>query len=109
MTDPKERHPVDSGLLYTGANSASFAVRTNPVKEKKEDNKRKHQELKPAGQIVIDEINKELTDLMFGPYPNEDSMTDEEFRVERRARRLTVEKITVIKTRLTNILRKNKL
>jgi len=106
-----ERVGRDDSLLYSGATSASFARPKvqELVQAKREEAKKKRQVLKPAGEILVAEINKELNDLMFGPYVDEDKMTDDEFRVERRARRLTVEKINAIKGRLTNILRDNKL
>jgi hypothetical protein len=110
MTDPKEHVGRDDSILYSGASSASFAKPlTEEAIAKKEEAYKKHKELKPAGEIVVSEIDRELTLLKFGVYPDEDKMTDELFRVERRARRLAHERLTTFKTHLLNVLRENKL
>ena len=101
----------DDSSLYSGASSASFSSTKEQqvVKAKREETRAKRQELKPSGQIVVDEIKKELDELIFAPYLGEDLMTDEQFRIERRARRLSVERIEAFRNRIINILRDNKL
>jgi hypothetical protein len=103
----------NDGGLYTGATSQSFrSERAQTVAEKRlEQVKAKREQrntMSPAAEIVKAEFAKELKQLIYGPYDNEDQMSDEQFRVERRARRLTVESVQSIQTRLMNVMRESK-
>lgn len=94
----------DSGL-YSGITSTTQTRLGERNQERKEVKQAVRQKLLPAGEIVQAEFKKELDKLMYAPYPNEDTMTDVHFRVERRARRLAVESILAIQGRLNNLLR----
>lgn len=99
--------PRDDSILYTGTSSRSFAQ----VKEQKQRTQRREQnnekriKLSPVGQILQEEFKKEVHLLIYSPYENEDQMSDEQFRTERRARRIAVEALTKINNRLNTALR----
>jgi len=88
-------------LLYTAASSASFPKK----KAVAEEEKQKREQLLPAGEIVRDTIQKQVTKLMYGPYVDEEKMSDVQFRVERRARKLAVASLIEVQIELSNILR----
>lgn len=100
----------DDSILVTGMTSQSFAspkVRELNGKRrlKRDEVREKKTRLQPAGELVISQLDQEINRIIYEPYPGEDNMTDTEFRAERRARRLTVERLTAVKVRLGNILR----
>ncbi len=100
----------NDSTLYTGANSSSFrSERANAVATKRSEQllakQSQSRKLAPAAELIKTEFAKELKLLMYGPYDNEDNMSDEQFRAERRARRLTVESLLSIQTRVLNMVR----
>lgn len=96
----------DSGL-YTGASSASFGTtHEDPTRKAiREQKKEIRGQFKPAAEIVFAEIQKEIHELIHGTYEGEDTMSDEQFRTERRARRVAVERLTALNNRFSNLLR----
>jgi ribosomal protein S4 len=97
----------NDSLLYTGASLAS--TRTREVQDKrKEATKAKEDKrtiLRPYETILREQINKEIHDLIYAPYVNEEQMTDEQFRIERRSRKLAVTSLIAVQSRLDNIMR----
>jgi len=104
----------NDAVLYTGVTSASFAsVKDRELKAKKKELKEekieKRIKLSPVSELVTAEIQKEIEKLRNIDYLNIESMiTDEHFRSEMMARKKTIEKLTDVQTRLTNILREVK-
>lgn len=93
-------------LLNTGQTSASFAPKVDPTREKRrEELKERRVKLTPAGEIVNEEVQKQIDMLLTGTYQDEDKMTDAQFRAERRGRRLAVERLRSFQMRLNMILR----
>ncbi len=101
----------DDSVLYTGASSASFGVTkqqqalADKRKEQREKKAEKRIALSPAADVIKAEIQKEITALIYGPYVDEDSMSDEQFRTERRARKLAVASLLSIQNRLNATMR----
>lgn len=96
----------DEGDLYSGLSSRS---RVRAVKAEKREVKAENRlKLLPAGEIVTAQFAKEVKALMYGPYTNEEAMTDAQFRAERRGRRLAVASLLAIQRRLEIILREPK-
>lgn len=95
----------DDSSLYTGVSSQSVAKQRT---EKAEEKAEKRIKLTPAGDIVAAEFKKEIDALIYGPYKDEDAMSDEQFRAERKGRRLAVASLVGIQNRLKNLLREPK-
>jgi len=90
--------------------SASFASRkTQELNKAREDQRQEKREkrlkLTPAGDIVAAQFKKEVDLLIYSPYPDEDKMSDEQFRTERRARRLAVASLLAIQNRINILLK----
>lgn len=94
----------NDNLLATGVTSASIA-REQQRTEKRQQRTEQRNKLLPAGEVVNEELQKQIDLLIYGVYPNEDALTDEQFRIERRARRIAVTKLKEIQVRLNRMLR----
>lgn len=103
----------DDGGLYSGASSASFGIteaqeaRAQANKKRLEQKEAKRGVLKPAAELIQVEFQKEITKLIYGPYPDEDTMSDAQFRTERKARKLAVASLLAIQARMNNVLRES--
>lgn len=95
----------DDSALYTGISSATYTKSVKAKAEKRETKQELRRQLMPVGQLVQSELQKEIDKLIYGPYDDEDNMNDLKFRVERRARRLAVERLLSVQVRLANIMR----
>jgi hypothetical protein len=97
--------------LYSGISSASFEttkqqeLRAERAKARVEAKRGNQTAIAPAAELIKTELQKEVTTLIYGPYTDEDNMSDEQFRTERRARKLAVASLLAIQTRLNNLLR----
>jgi len=97
----------DDGSLYSGITSVTQNRQEKRAKERKDAKQDKRLQLAPFAEIVAAELQKEVKKLMYGPYIDEEKMSDEQFRTERRARRLAVESIFSVQSRLNNLLRQD--
>lgn len=99
----------DDSILNTGATSASFAPREQKLRtDKREEQHEKRLKLLPAGELINAEFEKQINTLLYSPFPDEDKMTDAQFRVERKGRRLAIKSLLMIQNRLAIILREPK-
>lgn len=114
----------DQSHLYTGITSAAPSVNKSKAAaaarqdriDKKQDDRHKL-----AGEvdttILAKEFKKEIDLLLYAPYEfrdksgvvikTEDTMTDQEFRQERRARRAAIQSLLAIQRRIMNVVRHN--
>lgn len=107
----------DQSHLYTGVTSVGAAssrtrksaakARNERIKQKQEARHRLTREVELPRLMM--EFKKEIDRLLYMPYvvggKKEEELTDEQFRVERRARRIAIERLMAIQIRLTNVMR----
>lgn len=96
----------NDSFLNTGMSSASFAKTKEKMTEKQETRNAKRILLEPAGEILMAQFKNEIHQIINSPYEDEEKMSDEQFRAERRARRLTVQSLLTIQRRVAIIMRK---
>ena len=102
------------GLPYTGTSSTSFGShRAEQVERKQEVAKDERADtrakLLPAGDIISQEIQKEIDEITNINFLNiEQMLTDEHFKAELMARKKTIERLEAVKSRIANLLRDNK-
>jgi len=95
-------------ILNTGATSASFgSVKAQKVREQLTEQKvERRNALRPSGEIVLGEIQKEIDEVRNIDYLNIEAMlTDEHVRSELMARKKYVEALVRLKNRFDNLLR----
>lgn len=100
----------DDSLLYTGTSSSSFSsAKDRELKDKRKERSKELQsrrtQLRDSGEVLVAEITREVLRLRTAPYPNEDTMSDEQFRAERKGRKIAIETLVTVQNRLINLLR----
>ena len=94
-------------FLNTGQSSARMAPRAQKQRAaKKEEKEAKRLVLEPSAELIQAVIQNEVRKLINAPYEDEEKMTDAQFRLERRARRLTVKSLLTVENQIKIILRK---
>jgi hypothetical protein len=100
----------DDSVLNTGATSASFgSTQEQKIRTELRDEKiEKRAKLKPAGEIVLAELQKDIDEAQNINYLNiEQMLTEEHFKSELMARKKYLEKLIELKNRFNNLLREN--
>jgi hypothetical protein len=102
----------DQSHLYTGVTSSQPAKSKSKIAaearqkriEAKQEARHKVRNQTDVPLLAV-EFKKEIDKLLFAPYEDEEKMTDRQFAIERRARRVAIKSLIAIQTRVTNILR----
>ena len=95
-------------ILNTGSTSASFgSVKAQKVREQLTEQKvERRNALRPSGEIVLSELQKDIDEATNINYLEVESMlTDEHFRAELMARKKYLQKLIELKNRFNNLLR----
>lgn len=121
---PESIGKKDQSHLYSGVTSAGPTINKSKAAararqdriNKKQDDRHKLQGEVETG-VLAKEFKKELDVLLFAPYEfrakdgtitkTEDTMTDDEFRRERRARQVAIKSLMAIQRRVMNVARLN--
>lgn len=97
----------DDSSLYSGITSVTSNRLEERNKERKDLKRDVRQKLLPAGEIVQEVFKAEVQKLMYGPYDDEENMTDEQFRIERQSRRRAIAAILSMQAKINNLLRED--
>lgn len=96
----------NDGFLYSGIPASAPKREAKTRKTIAEDRRDARIVLTPAGDIVMEVLQREIDLLSTIDYLNiEQMMSDEHFKAEMMARKKTVERLKVVKTTLSNLLK----
>lgn len=104
----------DDSILNTGATSASFGstqeqkLQAKKRMEMRDEKVELRAKLKPAGEIVRAEIQKDIDEAQKIDYLNiEEILSDEHLKSELMARKRYMQKLIELRNRFDNLLREN--